>query len=193
MQKAYLFLSDRLDCKGLFSLEVSVPATSMLCLCFCSPKPLNLFKQSFKEISRTCSHVLESCHIQAAASEKSWCLTYTCIIKSSLKGFWKKKYKMQFMRLISIRTPVIQTMTSCLFASINRKMVVIMLPSAAVLESFDHLGCSKVSGYPRSTSKRKATAGRNCASLSIRMPAHKQSTSKCTKTFVRGKEMAERP
>lgn len=167
-------------------------AKSMLCLCFCPPRPLIFFKQILKGISRTCSHVLESCHIQAAASKRSWCLTYMCIIKSSLKGFWKKKYKMQFMRLISIWTPVIQTMTSCLFASINRKMVIIMFPSAAVLESFDHLGCSKVSGCPRSTSKRKATAGRNCASLSIRMPAHKQRTSKCTTMLVRGKEMAER-
>jgi len=94
-----------------------------------------------------------------------------CIIKLSLKKFWKKKYKMQFMRLVSIQTSVIQTMTSCQFASTNRKMVIIMIPCAAVLESFDNLGCSRVSGYPRRTNKRKATAGRNFAPLSTRMPA----------------------
>lgn len=66
---------------------------------------------------------------------------------------------MQFMRLVSTQTPVIQTMTSCQFASINWKMVVMMFPCAVVLESFDHLGCCRASGYPRSTRGRPQQEG----------------------------------
>lgn len=72
-------------------------------------------------------------------------------------------------------------------------MVIIMFPCAAVLESFDHLGCSRVSGYPRSTSKTKTPGGGNVYQLSMRMPAHTQSTGKYTKMALRGKEAGESP
>lgn len=50
---------------------------------------------------------------------------------------------MQFMGLVSTQTSVIQTRITCQFASINRKMVIIVFPCVVVLESFDHLDVSE--------------------------------------------------
>lgn len=66
---------------------------------------------------------------------------------------------MQFMSLLSTQISVIQTMTSCQFTSMNRKMVIIMFPCAVVLENLDHLGCSRASGYPRSAGGRPQQEG----------------------------------